>query len=306
MGFSEDEESVVGLPNKSIFRYNSPLVQVCLIGLMGGGGQVDATATNNYNIALYTTFAIFGILGGGIYNILSRHFTLFTGCSTYVLYVGSFLYYNHYQHQGFAIVIGAILGIRAGLLWVGKGSYISLFWSIFNMKGVIGGLIPFILTYKWSEVASVNNDTYIGFMCFMSVDTVLKLAILHSSRVVRDCDSHCTNIKYSNVSTEAVEILKLFRNWKMLLMVPVAWASTRRRPTPKTHLVRGWDYQLFWEAERINGLLCVKAWLATTDEGNVRDMGFQRSSCINIINFTSTPCIDCSRIIKPEFLKNKR
>ena len=63
MGFGEDEESVVGLPNKSIFRYNSPLVQVCLIGLvcfccpgmfnalsgMRGGGQVDATATNNAN-----------------------------------------------------------------------------------------------------------------------------------------------------------------------------------------------------------------------------------------------------------------
>ena len=116
------------------------------------------------------------------------------------------------------------------------------------MRGVIGGLIPFILTYKWSEVAFVNNDTYIGFMCFMcfmSVDTVLKLAILHPSHVVRDDDSHCTNIKYSNVSTEAVEILKLFRNWKMLLMVPMAWASTRRRPAPKTHLVRGWDYQLF-------------------------------------------------------------
>ncbi|WJZ83705.1 hypothetical protein VitviT2T_003364 [Vitis vinifera] len=63
MRFGEDEESVVGLPNKSIFRYNSPLVQVCLIGLvcfccpgmfnalsgMRGGGQVDATAANNAN-----------------------------------------------------------------------------------------------------------------------------------------------------------------------------------------------------------------------------------------------------------------
>ena len=134
MGFGEDEESVVGLPNKSIFRYNSPLVQVCLIGLvcfccpgmfnalsgMGGGGQVDATAANNANTALYTTFAIFGVLGGGIYNIFGPRFTLFAGCSTYVLYAGSFLYYNHYQHQGFAIVIGAILGIRAGLLWAGR------------------------------------------------------------------------------------------------------------------------------------------------------------------------------------------
>lgn len=54
---------------------------------------------------------------------------------------------------------------------------------------------------------------------------MLTLAILHPSKVVRDDGSSCTNIKYSSVSIEAVEILKLFLNWKMLLMVPAAWAS---------------------------------------------------------------------------------
>ncbi|RVW41065.1 UNC93-like protein 1 [Vitis vinifera] len=104
------------------------------------------------------------------------------------------------------------------------------------MGGLIGGLIPFILNYNRSEVASVNDDTYIGFMCFMSTGTVLMLAILHPSRVVRDDDNHCTNIKYSDVLTEAVEILKLFQNWKMLLMVPAAWASTRPRPAPRAKI----------------------------------------------------------------------
>ena len=105
------------------------------------------------------------------------------------------------------------------------------------MGGVIGGLIPFILNYNKSEVASVNDGTYIGFMCFMSAGTVLTLAILHPSHVVRDDGSHYTNIKYSDVSTEAIEILKLFRNWKMLLMV----LTNPSRPDPKTHLVLGWD-----------------------------------------------------------------
>ncbi|XP_059667337.1 UNC93-like protein 1 [Cornus florida] len=256
MGFQGDEEvgttpsQVAG--KSSMFRYNSPLVQVGLIGLvcfccpgmfnalsgMGGGGQVDPTAANNANTALYTTFAVFGILGGGIYNILGPHLTLFSGCSTYVLYAGSFLYYNHYHHQLFAIIAGAFLGIGAGLLWAGqgaimtsyppahrKGTYISIFWSIFNMGGVIGGLIPFILNYNRSEAASVNDGTYIGFMVFMTIGTVLSLAILHPSRVIRDDGSRCTNIKYSSISVEAIEILKLFFNWKMLLIVPAAWAS---------------------------------------------------------------------------------
>lgn len=248
----KDEESITKLSTKSRFRYNSPLVQVSLIGLvcfccpgmfnalsgMGGGGQVDPTATNNANTALYTTFTVFGILGGGIYNILGPHLTLAAGCSTYVLYAGSLLYYNEQQHQGFVIIAGALLGIGAGLLWAcegaimtsypppnRKGTYISLFWSIFNMGGVIGGLIPFILNYHRNKAASVNDATYIGFMCFMSAGTLLSFAILPPNRVVRNDGTRCTDIKYSSVSKEATEVLKLFTNWKMLLIVPAAWAS---------------------------------------------------------------------------------
>ncbi|CAM8900674.1 unnamed protein product [Rhodiola kirilowii] len=131
MGFNKDEESTAVPPGKSFLRYNSPLVQIALIGFvcfccpgmfnaltgMGGGGQIDKTA----NTALYTTFSIFGILGGGIYNIFGPRLTLVTGCSTYVLYAGSFLYYNHYHHQAFAIVAGALLGVGAGLLWSAQG-----------------------------------------------------------------------------------------------------------------------------------------------------------------------------------------
>ncbi|KAF5942619.1 hypothetical protein HYC85_020261 [Camellia sinensis] len=254
MGLQGDEETGTSVTTRSsIFRYNSPLVQVGLIGLvcfccpgmfnvlsgMGGGGQVDPTAANNANTTLYTTFALFGVLGGGIYNILGPCATLFASCSTYILYADSFLYCNHYKHQAFAIVVGAILGVSAGLLWAGqgaimtsyppadrKGTYISLFWSIFNMSGVIGGLISFILNYNSGDKSSFMNDgTYIGFMVFMAIGTVLTLAILHPSCVVRNDASHCTNIKYSSVSVESVEILKLFLNWKMLLLVPASWAS---------------------------------------------------------------------------------
>ncbi|KAK6936584.1 Ion channel regulatory protein, UNC-93 [Dillenia turbinata] len=240
------------IPKQSKFRYNSPFTQVTLIGLvcfccpgmyqalsgMGGGGQVDPTAANNANTAIYTTFAVFGVLGGGIYNVLGPHLTLLSGCSTYVLYAGSFLYYNHHHHQAFAITAGAILGIGAGLLWAAqgaimtsyppvprKGLYISLFWSTFSMGGVIGGLIPFVLNYDRNKAVSVSDATYIGFMCFMSAGTLLSLAILPPTKVVREDGSRCSNIEYSSVWVEAVEISKLFLNWKMLLIVPGAWAS---------------------------------------------------------------------------------
>ncbi|KAK1262648.1 UNC93-like protein 1 [Acorus gramineus] len=236
----------------SILRYNSPLFQVILIGVvcfccpgmfnalngMGGAGQVDHTASNNANTALYTTFAVFGVLGGGIYNLLGPRLTLFSGCLTYVLYAGSLLYYNHYHKQPFVVTAGAILGIGAGLLWAGqgaimtayppvrrKGTYISIFWSVFNLGGVIGGLIPFFTNYHRVDAKSVSDGTYIGFMCFMFVGSVLALAVLPPGKVVRDDGSRPSNVKYSSVRVEGLEILKLFLNWKMLLLLPAAWSS---------------------------------------------------------------------------------
>jgi hypothetical protein len=93
------------------------------------------------------------------------------------------------------------------------------------MGGVIGGLIPFILNYNRTDAVSVNDGTYIGFMIFMTVGMILTLAILHPRHVIRDDGTKCTNIKYSSVVIELVEIAKLFRNWRMLLLVPAAWAS---------------------------------------------------------------------------------
>lgn len=247
-------------------RYNSPLVQVGLIGLvcfccpgmfsalsgLGGGGQVDHKAANNANTALYTTFAVFGILGGGIYNILGPRLTLFSGCSTYILYAGSFLYYNHKHSQTFVVVAGALLGVGAGLLWAGqgaimtsyptedrKGGYISLFWSIFSCGGVIGGFIPFILNYN-SNSASVNDGTYIAFMIFMAFGTLLTLGLLHPDKVIRTDGSRVTLMKYSNAYTEAWEILKLFKNGYMLLLFPACWAS---------------NFFITYQFNNVNGLL---------------------------------------------------
>ncbi|XP_027338934.1 UNC93-like protein 1 [Abrus precatorius] len=291
MGSTESGPPIPGNPkSSSLFRYNSPFVQIILIGLvcfccpgmfnalsgMGGGGQLNSTASNNALTALYTTFAIFGILGGGIYNILGPHLTLFAGCSTYVLYAGSFLYYNHYQHQAFAIIAGAILGIGAGLLWAAqgaimtsyppenrKGTYISIFWSIFNMGGVIGGLIPFILNYhRDTDAATVNDGTYIGFMVFMSIGTVLSLTILPASKVVRNDGTRCTNMLYSSVAIELVEILKLFCNWKMLLIIPAAWSSNFFYTYQFNHVnkiqftlrTRGLNNVFYWGAQMLGSV----------------------------------------------------
>jgi len=60
----------------------------------------------------------------------------------------------HPTAGGFVIAAGAILGICAGMLWTAQGSlmlayptegqkgkYIGVFWSIFNLGGVVGASV---------------------------------------------------------------------------------------------------------------------------------------------------------------------
>lgn len=130
------------------------------------------------------------------------------------------------------------------------------------MGGVIGGLIPFILNYHRTKAASVNDGTYIAFMSFMTFGALLSLAILPPSKVVRDDGTRCTNIKYSNVSTEYVEISKLFMNWKMLLIAPAAWSSnffyTYQFNNVNAVLfslrTRGLNNVLYWGAQMIGSI----------------------------------------------------
>lgn len=204
---------------------------------MGAGGQEDPRASNNGLTALYATFAVFGLLGGGIYNLLGPRKTLFCGSTFYVLYVGSFLYYNHYSNQAFVITAGALLGMGAGLLWAGqgammtayptherKGLYISLFWCIFNLGGVAGGFIPFALNYH-SQYGRVNDGTYIAFMCIMGVGTLLTLTLAKPESVIRDDGTRVTAVQYANVGSEALHVLKLLGDWRMLLLAPACFAS---------------------------------------------------------------------------------
>jgi MFS family permease len=251
-----DESSLPAAASKpGLLRCNSPLAQVSLIGLvcfclpgmynalngLGGGGQVDHTVADNANTALYACFAVFGVLGGAIHNLLGPRTTLFLGSLTYPLYVGAFLNYNHRPgSQVFPVVAGALLGVGAGFLWAAqgaimtsypppnrRGTYISLFWCLFNLGSVLGGLLPLSLNYhRGSKLASVNDGTYIAFMAVMLVGVALTLLFLPPHKIVRDDGSRATAVTYdTSAATEAGEVLRLFADWKMLLVLVPAWGS---------------------------------------------------------------------------------
>ena len=151
--------------------YASPQFQLTLVALVcflcpgmfnaiqgvGAGGQFNAATSDNSNVAIYSTFSVVGFFAGSIANRLGIKMTLSLGGFGYVLYISSYLSYNHNQNEGFVIFAGAVLGLCAGMLWAAqgaimmsypyeesKGRYISWFWMIFNLGAVIGGLyVPF-------------------------------------------------------------------------------------------------------------------------------------------------------------------
>ncbi|KAJ1957768.1 hypothetical protein GGI12_004930 [Dipsacomyces acuminosporus] len=232
-------------------NYYNPLTQVVLVGFvcflcpgmfnalngMGGGGQMNRTTGNNANTALYCTFIVFGILGGSIVNLFGVRWTIAGSGLTYALYSGSYIYLNHTGKGGFTIAAGALLGIGAGILWAAqgmimvsypreeeKGRYIAIFWVIFNLGGMLGGILPFAINYH-STKNSLSDGVYIAFVILECLGALLGLALAPPSKVVRDDGSSVVLVKYTSAGKEAMEIVKLFLNPTMLCLLPMCFAS---------------------------------------------------------------------------------
>ncbi|KAG2203074.1 hypothetical protein INT46_010379 [Mucor plumbeus] len=226
-----------------LIRYNSPVFQIFIVGMIcfccpgmynalsgiGGQGQSSTKAATDGGTALSVTFTICSLIGAPVYNIFG-HRVLIPAALCYVLYVGSFLSAN----EGFTIAAGAILGVGAGFLWTAqagimmsypsekdKGKAFSLFWMVFNLGATLGAAIPLGNEWNSGTKSEVKVSTYIAFMVIMTFGAMLTLALLPSSKVIRSDGSHVSLHKFSNWKRESFEVLKLFKDWRMLLLIPL-------------------------------------------------------------------------------------
>ncbi|KAH8433623.1 unc-93 family MFS transporter [Aspergillus melleus] len=205
---------------------------------LGGGGQVDPTDVSNANTALYSTFAVVGFFAGSIANRIGLRLTLSLGGFGYFLYVASLLSYNHNANAGFLIFAGALLGVCGGLLWCAqgavmmsypkeeeKGKFISIFWVIFNLGGVIGSLIP-LGQNMHSEAGRVNDGTYIAFMVLMAVGFALAWTLCDSKYVKRNDGSHVIVMKNPTWKSEFLGLYETLRSdYYIVLFFPMFLAS---------------------------------------------------------------------------------
>ena len=247
--------------------YSMPVVQVALVGFVcflcpsmfnaisgiGGGGQVNADASNKAAVALYSTFSVVSFFAGTIHNKLGSRLTLGIGALGYCLYIGSFLSYNINQNQGFVIAAGAILGVCASLLWTAqgalmlayptesqKGRFISVFWVIFNLGAVLGSAIELGLTYN-SSANTVSNGTYAAFVAITGLGALVSALLMDPSKVVRDDG---TRVLVPSQTTWAKELQGLFILLKsdpwVILLFPM-------------FLTSNWFYT--WQFNDYNGVL---------------------------------------------------
>ncbi|KAG0198798.1 hypothetical protein BGX28_007804 [Mortierella sp. GBA30] len=234
------------------FRWTSPLAQVIAVGFicfccpgmfnalnsLGGGGQLDSKVGQNANVALYTCFAIFGLLAGAIHNKLGPKWTIFIGCSTYVLYAASLLTYNHTKAGAFTITAGGLLGVGAGMLWTAqgaimmayprekdKGKFIGYFWAIFNAGAVLGSCIAFGINFNVTKAESLGDSTYIVFIVLMAIGTFIALSLAPPSAVRHSNGDKIQIQPFPTWSGELIAVMKLFLDWRMIVLIPMFLSS---------------------------------------------------------------------------------
>ncbi|KAM0747922.1 MFS general substrate transporter [Meredithblackwellia eburnea MCA 4105] len=234
-------------PERKGFRgfYSRPAVQVALVALVcfacpgmfnalsgiGGGGQVDATASDNGSVALYSTFAVTSFFSGTIINRLGAPLTLGVGAAAYSLYIGSLLSYNFNKSDDFVVAAGAILGVGAGMLWTAQGSMtlayateqekgrmMALFWSIFNLGAVIGSAMEIGLAWN-TQANTVSNGAYSAFLAIAALGAFLPILLIKPSKMVRDDGTKVELPSHPTWTSELVGLFKCLKTdpWVILL-----------------------------------------------------------------------------------------
>lgn len=155
----------------------------------------------------------------------------------YSLYIGSLWSYQLHGTSAFLVVAGGVLGFTAGLLWSAqgqimlaypaekdKGRAFGLFWSIFSLGGVVGASIALGILYT-SSLPAVSTGVYLAFMIIMISSIFTSLLILPPNHVVRADGTLVELLPSITVAVELREFAKLFRDWRMIALLPLFFTS---------------------------------------------------------------------------------
>lgn len=205
---------------------------------LGGAGISDPTVADNTNVALYSTFATIGMVGGVICNMIGARNCLLIGGTGYLIYTASLLCFHYTENAGFCIFSGAYLGVCAALTWAAQGSIIMsyplenrkgrgimIFWVIFNLGAVIGSIIP-LAQNMHSTASHVNVGTWIAFLIMIFAGIVLSGFLLSNDKVYKSDGTKVIAKQYPRLQDELRGLLHiLIHEPKIYFMFPMFAAS---------------------------------------------------------------------------------
>ncbi|KAI5891680.1 MFS general substrate transporter [Schizophyllum commune H4-8] len=250
---SRHREEIFERPKGLKGLYSHTATQVAMLGFvcfmgpglfnalngLGGGGQLDTKTSANANVALYSTFAVMAFFAGTVNNIIGPRYTLLVGSMGYSLYIGSYLAMNIHADAGpFVVAAGAILGICAGLLWTAQGSlmlsypteqqkgrFIGIFWTIFNLGGVVGASVSLGTNFE-STAGSVGNSTYIAFLVLTGIGVAIPMLMVNPKTMIRSDGTKVATPRHPSWKTEILGLYVTLKTDPMILLLfPMFLAS---------------------------------------------------------------------------------
>jgi MFS family permease len=101
-----------------------------------------------------------------------------------------------------------------------RGTFISMSFNLQAFGAAVGGIIPLIINRKSNQVAGVPKAVYIVFIVMQGCGCLLTFALRPPSKITRDDGTQVATIQSRGFIEELKSNLEIFRDWKLLLMLP--------------------------------------------------------------------------------------
>lgn len=210
------------------------------LGGAGGGGLLNTTQSTNANVAVYSTFAALAFFGGTIYNRVGIKVCLMFGGFGYACLASAYFTTAHIGNRAtpWVVLAGCLEGLSAAMLWTAqgavtmcyptedmKGRSFSVFWTIFQMGGVIGSIIPVCLNWS-SKAGNLNDGSYIAFIVIMLCGCCIPLLLIPSDKVIRTDGSQVVLPPMPTWTSELKGMYRILqKNWWIITLFPFFGAS---------------------------------------------------------------------------------
>lgn len=106
-----------------------------------------------------------------------------------------------------------------------KGRFVAIFWSIFNLGGVVGAAVSLGQNIN-NQGNSVGNGTYIGFLVLTLIGVVIPMTMANPTKMLRSDGTKVTTVRHPSWRTEFYSLwVALHTDPWIVLLFPLFFAS---------------------------------------------------------------------------------